>query len=37
MPIMEISIVPLGAGTASVSRYIAEAVNVLKKQKRRKY
>jgi uncharacterized protein (TIGR00106 family) len=37
MPIMEISIVPLGTGTASVSRYVAEAVKVLKKQKGIKY
>ena len=34
---MEISVVPLGTGTASVSRYVAEAVKVLKKQKGIKY
>ncbi|MBN2119750.1 MAG: MTH1187 family thiamine-binding protein [Candidatus Omnitrophica bacterium] len=37
MPIMEISIVPLGTGTASVSGHVANAVNVLKKQKGIKY
>ena len=37
MPIMEISVVPLGTETASVSKYVAEAVKVLKKQKRIKY
>jgi len=33
MPIMEISIVPLGTSTASVSRYVADAIKVLRKQK----
>ena len=33
MPIMEISMVPLGTKTTSVSKYVAEAVKVLKKQK----
>ena len=30
MPIMEISIVPVGTKTASVSKYVAEAVRILK-------
>ncbi len=37
MPIMEISVVPLGTESASVSKYIAEAVKALKKQKGIKY
>jgi len=37
MPIMEISIVPLGTKTPSVSKYVAEAVKILKKQKKIKY
>lgn len=37
MPIMEISIIPIGTKTASVSRYVAEAVKVLKKEKGIKY
>ncbi|MDP8216825.1 MAG: MTH1187 family thiamine-binding protein [Candidatus Kaelpia imicola] len=37
MPIMEISIVPLGTKTTSVSKYVAEAIKVLKKQKGVKY
>ena len=37
MPIMEISLVPLGTKTASVSKYIAEAVKILKKQRGIKY
>ncbi len=37
MPIMEISIVPLGTKTPSISKYVAEAVKVLKKQKKIKY
>jgi uncharacterized protein (TIGR00106 family) len=37
MPIMEISIVPLGTGDASVSKYVAKAVNILKKQRAIKY
>ena len=37
MPIMEISIVPLGTETASVSRYVADAVKMLKEQKGIKY
>jgi len=32
MAIMEINIVPLGTGTPSVSRYIAQAVKVLKER-----
>ena len=34
---MEISIVPLGTKTPSVSKYVAEAVKILKKQKKIKY
>ena len=37
MPIMEISIVPLGTKKASVSKYIADALQVLKKEKNVKY
>jgi uncharacterized protein (TIGR00106 family) len=37
MPIMEISIVPVGTTVASVSRYVAKAVSVLKKQRAIKY
>ena len=33
MPIMEISIVPLGTKTASVSKYVASSIEVLKKEK----
>lgn len=33
MPIMEISIVPVGTGTPSVSKYVAKAFRVLKKEK----
>ncbi|MDH5662288.1 MAG: thiamine-binding protein [Elusimicrobiota bacterium] len=37
MPIMEISIVPLGTKTASVSKYIAKVLKVLKNEKSIKY
>ena len=37
MPVMEISIVPLGTQTTSVSTYVANAVKLLKKQKGIKY
>ena len=37
MPIMEISVVPLGTKTASVSKYVAKAIKVLKRQKKIKY
>lgn len=37
MPIMEISIVPLGTKTTSVSEYVANSIKVLKKQKGIKY
>ncbi len=37
MPLMEISIIPLGTKTPSVSRYVAEAVGLLKKEKGIKY
>jgi uncharacterized protein (TIGR00106 family) len=33
MPLMEISVVPLGTKTTSVSRYVAEAVGILRKEK----
>ena len=33
MPIMEISVVPLGTKTASVSKYVAGCISVLKRQK----
>ena len=37
MPIMEISIIPLGTQTASVSKYVANSIKVLEKQKGIKY
>jgi uncharacterized protein (TIGR00106 family) len=37
MPIMEISIVPLGTRNASVSKHVAKAFNILKKQRGIKY
>ena len=37
MAIAEISIVPLGTKTPSVSRYVARAIKVLEKQKEVKY
>lgn len=37
MPIMEISIVPIGTKTASVSKYIADALKVVEKEKNIKY
>lgn len=37
MPIMEISIVPLGTNSASVSEYVAEAIRLLSRQKGIKY
>ena len=37
MPIMEISVVPLGTKTASVSKYVASSIEVLKKEKGIKY
>ncbi len=37
MPLMEISIIPLGTQTPSVSHYVTEAVNLLKKEKEIKY
>ena len=33
MPIMEISVVPLGTSTSSVSEYVASCIEVLKKEK----
>ena len=37
MPIMEISVVPLGTETASVSKHVASSIEVLKKEKHIKY
>jgi uncharacterized protein (TIGR00106 family) len=37
MPIMEISIVPLGTKSPSVGKYVASCVNILKKQRSVKY
>ena len=37
MPIMEISIVPVGTQTASVSQYVADTVKVLKRQRGIRY
>lgn len=37
MPIMEISIVPLGTKTVSVSNYVATSIKMLKGQKNIKY
>jgi uncharacterized protein (TIGR00106 family) len=37
MPIMEISVVPLGTKTASVSKYVASSIKALKKEKGIKY
>jgi len=37
MPIMEISIVPLGTKTPSVSKYIAKVLKVLKNEKNIEY
>lgn len=37
MPIMEISVVPVGTEEASVSKYIAEVVKVLKREKNINY
>lgn len=37
MPIMEISIVPIGTGTASISEYIADALRVLEKEENIKH
>jgi len=37
MPIMEISIVPLGTKTASVSKYVTNSIKALKKNKGIKY
>ena len=33
MPVMEISIIPLGTKTTSISQYIADSVSVLKEEK----
>jgi uncharacterized protein (TIGR00106 family) len=33
MPIMEISVIPMGTETPSVSRYVIEALKMLKKEK----
>jgi uncharacterized protein (TIGR00106 family) len=37
MAIAEVSVVPLGTKTASVSRYVARAIKVLEKQKSIRY
>jgi len=37
MPIVEISIIPLGTGSPSVSKYVASAFSVLRKEKGIKY
>lgn len=37
MPIMEISIVPIGTKTVSLSQYVANAINVLQNEKNIKY
>ncbi len=37
MPIMEISVIPLGTETASVSKYVAESIKALKENKDVKY
>lgn len=37
MPIMEISIVPVGTGSASVSRYVSEIIKVLQAEKNIEY
>lgn len=37
MPIMEISIVPLGTKTTSVSRFVADVLRILKREKGIKY
>ena len=37
MPIMEISVMPLGTETASVSKYVTEALKILKNQRQVKF
>ena len=37
MPIMEISIVPIGTETASVSNYIVDALKIIEEEKNIKY
>ena len=37
MPIMEISVLPLGTKRVSVSRYVASSIEILKKEKGIKY
>lgn len=37
MPIMEISIVPVGTNTVSVSGYVAKAIQALKKSRKIRY
>jgi uncharacterized protein (TIGR00106 family) len=37
MAIMEISVVPIGTGTASVSRFVVRAIEVLKNEENIKY
>jgi uncharacterized protein (TIGR00106 family) len=37
MAIMEISVIPIGTGTASVSRFVAQAIDVLENEKNIEY
>ncbi len=37
MPLMEINVIPLGTKNASVSKYVASAIDVLRKEKRIHY
>lgn len=37
MAVMEISVVPIGTGEASVSKFVANALNILKNEKDIKY
>ena len=37
MPIMEISVVPLGTKSPSVSKYVASCINILRKEKSIRY
>ena len=37
MAIMQVSVVPLGTGTSSVSKYVARALSVLEKEKEVSY
>jgi len=37
MPVLEISVIPLGTKTASVSKYVASCTKILEKEKKIKY